>query len=98
MRKFGYVILAVIALAVVGAALFTNGYDSSSRVRRSHLVAELPKEDDTRGTRVFTIGIGYGNQPDEGLPREMSERSNAVMVKGDVAEVEKLYHQLSANF
>lgn len=96
MRKFGYVILAVIALAVVGAALFTNGYDSSSRVRRSRLIAELPKEDDTRGTRVFTIG--YGNRPDEELLREMGERPKAVMVKGDVADAEKLYHQLSANF
>jgi hypothetical protein len=94
MGKFGYVILAAIALAVVGAALFTNGHDSSSRVRRSQLIAELPKEDDTRGTRVFTIG--YGNKPDEELLREMSERSNAVTVKGDVADVEKLCHQLSA--
>jgi Ca-activated chloride channel family protein len=79
-----------------GIVVLTNGHDSSSQVRRSQLIAELPKEDDTRGTRVFTIG--YGNKPDEELLREMSERSNAVMVKGDVADVEKLYHQLSAYF
>ncbi len=79
-----------------GIVVLTNGKDSSSQVRREQLIAELPKAEDTKGTRVFTIG--FGKKPDEDLLREMSERSNAVMVKGDVADVEKIYHQLSAYF
>ena len=79
-----------------GIVVLTNGKDSASRVRREQLLAELPKAEEAQGTRVFTIG--YGKKPDEDLLREMAERSNAVMVKGDVADVEKIYRQLSAYF
>ena len=56
----------------------------------------LPKAEDTNGTRIFTIA--YGTEADEELLRTLAERSNAVMVKGSSADIDKLYHQLASYF
>jgi Ca-activated chloride channel family protein len=79
-----------------GIVVLTDGRDTGSEIRRSELIRLLPKREDTQGARVFTIG--YGSEVDEELLREVSERSNGVMVKGGAADVERIYQQLAAYF
>ncbi len=79
-----------------GIVLLTDGKDTASRKLRADVIDLLPKGEDTEGTRVFTIA--YGPEADQQLLTEISERSNAVMLKGSTADVEKLYHQLASYF
>jgi Ca-activated chloride channel family protein len=79
-----------------GIVVLSDGKDTSSKKNKPDLIERLPKPEDTEGTRVFTIA--YGNEADEDLLRNLSERSNALMVRGDSADIDKLYHQLASYF
>lgn len=76
--------------------VLSDGQDTSSRGNRAGVLEKLPKAEDTDGTRIFTIA--YGNEADEDFLRTISERSNAVNVKGSSSDIDKLYHQISAYF
>ncbi len=79
-----------------GIVLLSDGRDTSSRSNRPDVFDRLPKVEDTAGTRVFSIA--YGGEADEDFLKNVSERSNAVMLKGGSADVEKLYHQIASYF
>lgn len=79
-----------------GIVVLSDGKDTSSKKNRPDLIERLPKPEDTEGTRVFTIA--YGNEADEELLRNLSDRSNALMVHGDSADIDKLYHQIASYF
>ncbi|HEX8435447.1 VWA domain-containing protein [Archangium sp.] len=79
-----------------GIVVLSDGKDTSSKRNRPDLIERLPKPEDTEGTRVFTIA--YGDEADEDLLRNLSDRSNALMVHGDSADIDKLYHQIASYF
>ncbi|MFL5352071.1 extracellular solute-binding protein [Archangium sp.] len=79
-----------------GIVVLSDGKDTSSKKNRPDLIERLPKPEDTEGTRVFTIA--YGDEADEELLRNLSDRSNALMVRGDSADLDKLYHQIASYF
>jgi Ca-activated chloride channel family protein len=76
--------------------VLSDGKDTASKRNKPDLIEKLPKPEDTEGTRVFTIA--YGNEADEELLRNLSDRSNALMVHGDSADLDKLYHQIASYF
>ena len=79
-----------------GIMLLTDGRDTTSQAKKPDVIEKLPKGEDTEGTRIFSIA--YGPEADVDFLREISERSNALMVKGTSADVEKLYTQLASYF
>jgi Ca-activated chloride channel family protein len=79
-----------------GIVVLSDGQDTTSRSKKPDVLEKLPKGEDTEGTRVFSIA--YGDAADVSFLQEISERSNAVMLKGGSADVEKLYHQLASYF
>jgi Ca-activated chloride channel family protein len=79
-----------------GIVVLSDGKDTSSKRNKPDLIERLPKPEDTEGTRVFTIA--YGDEADEDLLRNLSDRSNALMVHGDSADIDKLYHQIASYF
>lgn len=79
-----------------GIVVLSDGQDTTSRSKKPDVLEKLPKGEDTDGTRVFAIA--YGDAADVSFLQEISERSNAVMLKGGSADVEKLYHQLASYF
>ncbi|WP_224249335.1 VWA domain-containing protein [Hyalangium gracile] len=79
-----------------GIVVLSDGKDTASKRNKPDLIERLPRPEDTEGTRVFTIA--YGNEADEELLRTLSERSNALMVHGDSADIDKLYHQIASYF
>ena len=79
-----------------GIVVLSDGKDTSSKRNKPDLIERLPRPEDTEGTRVFTIA--YGSEADEELLRTLSDRSNALMVHGDTADIDKLYHQIASYF
>lgn len=79
-----------------GIVVLSDGRDTSSTRGRADVIARLPLAEDAEGTRLFTIA--YGANADAQFLHEIAERSNAVMLKGGTADVERIYHQLAAYF
>lgn len=79
-----------------GIVVLSDGKDTSSQAQRADVISQLPRGEDTEGTRLFTIA--YGDQADGKFLGEVSERSNAVMLEGSTANVDRLYHQLASYF
>ncbi|MEZ4301361.1 MAG: VWA domain-containing protein [Polyangiaceae bacterium] len=79
-----------------GVVVLSDGKDTASRQRLSDLLDRMPATESADGTRIFTVA--YGNDADEDLLKQVSSRSNALFLKGDAGNIDKIYHQISAYF
>jgi Ca-activated chloride channel family protein len=79
-----------------GIVLLTDGKDTSSKGRLSDVLDRLPATEAADGTRIFTVA--YGAEADEDLMKQIATRSNALYLKGDAGNIDKIYHQISAYF
>lgn len=79
-----------------GVVVLSDGKDTASRKRQSDLFDLMPATESADGTRIFTVA--YGNEADEDLLKQISSRSNALFLKGDAGNIDKIYHQISAYF
>ncbi|MBK8255438.1 MAG: VWA domain-containing protein [Polyangiaceae bacterium] len=79
-----------------GVVVLSDGKDTASRQRLSDLLDRMPATESADGTRIFTVA--YGNEADEDLLKQISGRSNALFLKGDAGNIDKIYHQISAYF
>ncbi|MBI3272720.1 MAG: VWA domain-containing protein [Planctomycetes bacterium] len=79
-----------------GIVVLSDGKDTSSQTQQLDLLARLPKGEDAEGTRVFTIA--YGPEADFDLLKKIADQSNAVTMKGEEANIEKVYLSISSYF
>jgi Ca-activated chloride channel family protein len=79
-----------------GVVVLTDGKDTSSKQKLSDLLDKMPATESADGTRIFTVA--YGAEADEDLLKQIAGRSNALYAKGDTANIDKIYHQISAYF
>lgn len=79
-----------------GVVLLSDGKDTSSKRTLSDLLDKMPTTESADGTRIFTVA--YGTDADEDLLKQVSERSNARMMKGDAKDIDKIYHSIAAYF
>lgn len=79
-----------------GVVVLSDGKDTSSKKKQSDLFDLMPSTESADGTRIFTVA--YGNEADEDLLKQISNRSNARALKGDAGNIDKIYHQISAYF
>ena len=79
-----------------GVVILSDGKDTSSKGRLSDLLDRLPASETAEGTRIFTVA--YGEDADEDLLKQIASRSNALYLKGNAGNIDKIYHQISAYF
>lgn len=79
-----------------GVVVLTDGKDTSSKQKLSDLLDRMPATESAEGTRIFTVA--YGEEADEDLLKQIASRSNALYSKGNSANIDKIYHQISAYF
>ena len=79
-----------------GIVVLSDGKDTSSTVKRLDLMGRLPKSEDTDGIKIFTIA--YGGEADLDLLKEISDRTNAVSLKGEEKNIVKVYESISSYF
>ena len=79
-----------------GIVLLSDGQDTSSKKTMSDLTSLLPAQESPDGTRIFTVG--YGEDAEGDVLRNLAVRSNAQFFEGKVENIEKVYHQISAYF
>ena len=79
-----------------GVVVLSDGKDTASKQRLSDLLDRLKDTETAEGTRIFTVA--YGNEADEDLLKQIAGRSNALFSKGDSANIDKIYHSISAYF
>jgi Ca-activated chloride channel homolog len=79
-----------------GVVVLSDGKDTSSKQKLSDLLDRMPATESAEGTRIFTVA--YGDEADEDLLKQVSSRSNALYSKGTSANIDKIYHQISAYF
>jgi Ca-activated chloride channel family protein len=79
-----------------GIVLLSDGKDTSSKRTLSDLLDKMPTTESADGTRIFTVA--YGGDADEDLLKQISDRSNARMMKGDAKDIDKIYHSIAAYF
>lgn len=79
-----------------GIVLLSDGKDTSSKRTLSDLLDKMPTTESADGTRIFTVA--YGTDADEDLLKQISDRSNARMMKGDAKDIDKIYHSIAAYF
>lgn len=79
-----------------GVVVLTDGKDTSSRTQKLDLLAKLPQGEDAESVKIFTIA--YGKEADVDLLKQLSERSNAVSMKGEESDIEKVYHSIASYF
>jgi Ca-activated chloride channel family protein len=79
-----------------GVVVLSDGKDTASRQKLSDLLDRMPANESADGTRIFTVA--YGGEADEDLLKQISTRSNALFLKGDSGNIDKIYHQISAYF
>lgn len=79
-----------------GVVVLSDGKDTASRKGKSDLFDLMPATEAADGTRIFTVA--YGSEADEDLLQQISSRSNALFLKGDAGNIDKIYHQISAYF
>jgi Ca-activated chloride channel homolog len=79
-----------------GVVILSDGKDTSSRGRLSDLLDRMPASEAADGTRIFTVA--YGDDADEDLLRQIAARSNALFLKGNAGNIDRIYHQISAYF
>ncbi|MFM2089724.1 MAG: hypothetical protein RLZZ127_213 [Planctomycetota bacterium] len=79
-----------------GIVVLTDGRDEGSRASRADLVDELPSGDRPGAVKVFTIG--YGENLDKVLLREVATRTGARFFESTPKTILQVYQELSANF
>lgn len=79
-----------------GVVVLSDGKDTASKSKLSDLLDKLPQTEAAEGTRIFTVA--YGKEADEDLLKQISTKSNALFLKGDAGNIDKIYHQISAYF
>ncbi len=79
-----------------GVVVLSDGKDTSSTQKLSDLLDRMPATEAADGTRIFTVA--YGDEADEDLLKQVSNRSNALFMKGNAGNIDKIYHQISAYF
>lgn len=79
-----------------GVVVLSDGKDTSSKAKLSDILDRLPATEAAEGTRIFTVA--YGAEADEDLLKQIATRSNALYLKGDAGNIDKIYHQISAYF
>ncbi|APR85502.1 von Willebrand factor, type A [Minicystis rosea] len=79
-----------------GVVILSDGKDTSSRSKLSDLLDRMPATESADGTRIFTVA--YGDDADEDLLKQIAARSNALFLKGNAGNIDKIYHQISAYF
>ena len=79
-----------------GVVILSDGKDTSSKGKLSDLLDRLPASEVADGTRIFTVA--YGDEADEDLLKQIANRSNALFLKGNAGNIDKIYHQISAYF
>jgi len=79
-----------------GVVVLSDGKDTSSRKKLSDLLDRMPDTEAADGTRIFTVA--YGNEADEDLLKQVASRSNALFLKSDSGNIDKIYHSISAYF
>ena len=79
-----------------GIVVLSDGLDTSSRTQKLDLLARLPRGEDTESTKIFTIA--YGKEADLDFLKQLSERSNAIAMKGEESNIEKVYLSISSYF
>ena len=70
--------------------------DTDSRMALQQLIDKVRSDPEHPSIRIFTIA--YGGEADFDLLKEISERTNAVGMKGEEADIEKVYHSISSYF
>jgi Ca-activated chloride channel homolog len=79
-----------------GIVLMTDGQDEGSPISLNDLMDVLPKGDNPETIKIFTIA--YGPKAQKNLLKEISNKSNARAFEGSVADIGRIYQELSANF
>jgi Ca-activated chloride channel homolog len=79
-----------------GIVLMTDGQDEGSPISLNDLMDVLPKGDNPETIKIFTIA--YGPKAQKNLLQEISNKSNARAFEGSVADIGRIYQELSANF
>ncbi len=79
-----------------GVVILSDGKDTSSKNKLSDLLDRLPASESAEGTRIFTVA--YGDEADEDLLKNIASTSNALYMKGNAGNIDKIYHQISAYF
>jgi Ca-activated chloride channel family protein len=79
-----------------GIVLMTDGQDEGSPISLADLMDVLPKGDNPETIKIFTIA--YGPKAQKNLLKEISNKSNARAFEGSVADIGRIYQELSANF
>lgn len=79
-----------------GVVVLSDGKDTSSTQKLSDLLDRMPANEAADGTRIFTVA--YGDEADEDLLKRVANSSNALYMKGNAGNIDKIYHQISAYF
>jgi Ca-activated chloride channel homolog len=79
-----------------GIVLMTDGQDEGSPISLPDLMDVLPKGDNPETIKIFTIA--YGPKAQKSLLKEIANKSNARAFEGSVADIGRIYQELSANF
>ena len=79
-----------------GVVVLSDGKDTSSTQKLSDLLDRMPANESADGTRIFTVA--YGDEADEDLLKRVANSSNALYMKGNAGNIDKIYHQISAYF
>lgn len=79
-----------------GVVVLSDGKDTSSTQKLSDVLDRVRTNEGAEGTRIFTVA--YGDEADEDLLKNIANTSNALYMKGNAANIDKIYHQISAYF
>ena len=79
-----------------GVVVLSDGKDTSSTQKLSDLLDRMPANESADGTRIFTVA--YGDEADEDLLKRVANSSNALYMKGNAGNIDKIYHKISAYF
>jgi Ca-activated chloride channel family protein len=76
--------------------VLSDGKDTSSTQKLSDVLDRVKTNEGAEGSRIFTVA--YGDEADEDLLKNIANTSNALYMKGNAGNIDKIYHQISAYF
>jgi Ca-activated chloride channel family protein len=76
--------------------VLTDGQDNQSHIDLAGLMGKLSSVEQSGGVRVFTIG--YGRDANDGVLKQIAERTGGAYYHGDVDDIRAVYEEVASFF